>query len=68
VLGKGEATWTRKDGVYSFRKDIAKRPGYSLPEDARLVAFHGKIDPWSSRAQHVGWIKKHYPSSAGVAA
>lgn len=66
VLGPNEATWTKKDGVYSFRKDISKYSNYALPSDARLIAFHGKTDPWAFRAQQIPWVKQHYPS--GVAA
>lgn len=61
VLGKGEATWGKADGVYSFRKDIA-RMAYRLPENARIVNFHGKIDPWGHRASQIDWIRRHYPS------
>ena len=60
VLGKSEATWGRKDGIYSFRKHLAPF-GDTLPDDARVVCFHGKIDPWSYQAQHYAWIRKHYP-------
>lgn len=59
-LGRGEATWTRKDGVYSYRKHCATN-GNRLPDDARVVAFHGKHDPWSYRMQNIPWIKQHYP-------
>jgi len=60
ILGKHEATWGKKDGVYSFRKDIA-RLGVGLPSDARLVSFHGKVDPWAYRAQQIPWVRQHYP-------
>lgn len=61
VLGSTEATWTpQKDGVYSFRTDVANRR-YRLPDDARIVFFQGHHDPQSrfdnSRAP---WIKEHY--------
>lgn len=61
ILGKGEATWTRADGVYSFRKHIA-RDGNRLPHDARLVSFHGKVDPWGYKAMNIPWIRQHYPA------
>lgn len=60
ILGKGEATWTSKHGVFSFRKQIAQR-GNLLPDTARLVSFHGKVDPWSYKAQQIDWIRRHYP-------
>ena len=60
ILGKKEATWSRKDGVYSWRKHVA-RLGGRLPDDARVVAFHGKEDPWNYRMQQIPWIQQHYP-------
>lgn len=60
ILGSHEATWGRKDGVYSFRKHIFPVGG-ALPADARVVCFHGNVDPWSYRAQHFAWIREHYP-------
>jgi len=60
VLGGREATWTKKDGVYSYRKDLAKY-GAGLPSDARVVFFHGREDPWNSRMQGIPWIQQHYP-------
>lgn len=65
VLGKGEATWTRKDGVYSFRKHL-QRYGHGLPSDARIVFFHGKEDPWGPIAQKIGWVKAHYPMAVAA--
>ncbi len=61
VLGKHEATWGRNDGVYSFRKHISKVPSYALPEGARLVAFHGKEDPWGYKSMQIPWVREHYP-------
>jgi hypothetical protein len=59
-LGKGEAKWTRKDGVYSFRNEIAKRGG-TIPPGTRVVFFHGAHDPWeSSIQQRYPWVKAHY--------
>lgn len=60
ILGKKEAVWTRKDGVYSYRKHIAKG-GNMLPKDARIVSFHGKEDPWNHRMQRLPWVRAHYP-------
>lgn len=59
-LGPGERKWTRDDGVYSFRNDIA---AYSapLPANARLVSFHGAHDPWSMSVQDAHpWVKEFY--------
>jgi hypothetical protein len=60
ILGHKEAKWTRKDGVYSFRKHIAKW-GNQLPADAKLVSFHGRRDPWSYDCQQIDWVKRFYP-------
>jgi hypothetical protein len=59
VLGKGEKVWSTADGVYSFRKHIAQN-GNQLPANARLVNWHGRIDPWSHKAQQIPWVKEHY--------
>lgn len=58
-LGKGEAMFGRQDGVYSFRVHLAPRGG-ALPADARMVMFHGKIDPDSVAAQRLPWVREHY--------
>jgi hypothetical protein len=65
VLGKDVATWGVKDGLYSYRKHICPA-GNVLPANAKIVAFHGKVDPWHYSAQNVPWIKSHYPR--GIAA
>jgi hypothetical protein len=59
-LGKGETTWTSADGIYSFRSHIVPRGG-GLPPGARLVAFHGKYDPWLAETRRMApWIAEHY--------
>lgn len=58
-LGAGEAIWTTDDGVYSYRNHLS-RPPKPLPENARLVMWHGRIDPWSAPAQRLPWVKRHY--------
>lgn len=55
-LGKGEAKWTRADGVYSYRNEIMHHGG-RLPVDARIVMFHGVVDPWSPAAQRLPWVR-----------
>lgn len=65
VLGTGEATWDKSDGVYSFQDEITKRhPAFlrmaQLPSNAKVVVFHGPIDPWSKEAGRVSWIREHY--------
>jgi hypothetical protein len=59
ILGSSEQTWNTKDGIYSYRVHVAKN-GYRLPEGARLVAFHGRVDPWSEEAQRLKWIRECY--------
>lgn len=59
-LGQGEKMWTAADGVYSFRSHIIPAKG-ALPADARLVAFHGKHDPWLEETQRMAlWIREYY--------
>lgn len=60
-LGKNEATWTSRDGIYAYRSDCLKGLQGRHPEDARLVVFHGLPDPWAHEAQiQSPWIKQHY--------
>lgn len=58
-LGRGEATWSQADGVYSYRVDIAPN-GSVLPPDARIVHCHGGQDPWGGVMQQHAWVKTHY--------
>jgi hypothetical protein len=59
-LGRGEATWTVKHGVYAYRTDLRGKQ-QRLPSDARLIVFHGEPKPWSQEAQRVSpWIAEHY--------
>lgn len=58
-LGPGEKKWKRDDGVYSWRNHL-ERHGRALPENARIVMFHGSTDPWSADVADVGWIKRWY--------
>lgn len=57
-LGEGEATWTRKDGVYCYRNHLVG--ARDLPANARIVLFNGKIDPWHPQASQLPWIQEHY--------
>jgi hypothetical protein len=58
-LGPNEATWGRADGVYSYRVHLAPF-GAALPDNAKIVVFHGKVDPWSADAQRHAWVREHY--------
>lgn len=68
VLGPHEAKWGEQDGIYSYRVHVAPR-GNVLPENARLIAFHGRTDPWDYNMQQVPWIREHYgaPTREAVA-
>lgn len=59
ALGGGEPTWSAEDGVYSFRNEL-RAGGDKLPENARIVFFHGKDDPWQQGPQRLAWVRKHY--------
>lgn len=59
-LGKGEATWTKDDGVYSFQNHLKPQAGL-LPENARIVVFHGHQDPWAREVQRTyPWVRQHW--------
>jgi hypothetical protein len=59
-LGPNEKKWTARDGVYSYRNEIAPKGGV-LPHNARIVIFHGHVDPWQSatKTRHK-WVREHY--------
>lgn len=58
-LGQNAARWTRADGIVSFRADM-KEGALPLPADARLVMFHGRLDPWGREAQRLDWVREDY--------
>lgn len=58
-LGPGEAKWSKADGVYSYRNHIKPNHG-TLPENAKLISFHGSVDPWHAEAMQLSWVKRHY--------
>ena len=64
VLGPSEATWGTQDGVWSYQDQILRRRGVTLaerlPSGAKVVAFHGAIDPWHRVAKRTPWIREHY--------
>lgn len=59
ILGPDEARWTPADGVYTYRLHVAPREG-RLPEDARIVFFSGKKDPWSADVRELDWVQQHW--------
>lgn len=58
-LGRKEATWGLKDGVYSFRVHL-NGGSKQLPKEARIVFFHGRYDPWDEHCQQIPWIKENW--------
>jgi hypothetical protein len=61
VLGDGEATWRRRDGVLSYSPHVLRDHGGNLPKSARVVMFHGKPDPWEvSGAPRNRWVRRYY--------
>lgn len=58
ILGPGEAKWTQADGVYSYRMHL-RQSGGQLPKDARIVFFHGNMDPWDYEIRgKLDWVKE----------
>ena len=55
-LGPAETKWTSKDGIYSYQRHILPLGG-RLPDNARVVVFHGGIDPWMTQAQMHPWVR-----------
>jgi hypothetical protein len=59
-LGPNETKWSRADGVYSFKSHLVMNIRM-LPADARIVFFHGDLDPWSEYVQlNCPWAKEHW--------
>lgn len=57
ACGPDEVTWTKADGVMSFRFDI--EPTGKLPDHARIVFFHGNGDPWDPPIlKRHRWVKE----------
>lgn len=59
ILGPREARWTTRDGVYSYRVHL-KNDASKLPTDARMIMFHGHVDPWSDQARALPWVREAY--------
>lgn len=58
-LGRGEAMWTRRDGVYSYRNEIGTYR-LELPRNAKIIIMHGQHDPWDAIPQRQPWVQEHY--------
>lgn len=59
-LGPNEKKWGVYDGVYSYRNHIQRTSTKGLPHNARIIIFHGAVDPWSPEAQRIPWVRDHY--------
>jgi len=70
VLGPDQPVWTKRDGVLSFKKHLLRRGLFrrerdinkpsKLPRGARIVFFHGGVDPRQPELQAIHpWIKEH---------
>jgi len=53
-LGPDEAVWTPKDGIYSYKVHIRRKP---FPENVKIILCHGKPKPWQINES---WIQEHY--------
>jgi len=60
VLGPAEAVYRPADGVLSFRRHVQRAGIRDLPRGARIVNFHGIVDPWSPAAQRYPWVRESY--------
>lgn len=63
LLGK-VPTWKMgpgRDGIY-FYWLMAQQAGSNpkLPEDARLISFHGRGNPWDDGPMSTRWVRKEY--------
>lgn len=58
-LGPTEVKFTTADGVYSFRNHLMPKKS-RLPENARIVIFHGPYDPWGTHAQALPWVRDYW--------
>lgn len=59
-LGPHEKKLSQREGIYSWRVHLEPRGGM-LPQNARMVMFHGHTDPWMPTVQQrYPWIRQHY--------
>jgi hypothetical protein len=62
LRNNNEATWkigANGEGIYFWGAHLTKVNGM-LPMDARLVSFHGRVDPWGPEARKQEWVREHY--------
>lgn len=56
-----EAMWTSKDGIVTYQRHCLRFNRGQLPAGARVVLFHGRVDPWSQAARTKSpWVLEHY--------
>lgn len=61
ILGRNERKWSVRDGIYSFRIHFEKCKRTELPDNARIVMFHGRHDPSDVELYtRYPWIKEHW--------
>lgn len=63
LAGQDVPCWTSADGIYAYRVIAGKRGqrGKTLPENARIVSFHGPRDPSSPELQELSpWLAEHW--------
>lgn len=60
ILGENEQRLGAEQGFYSYKFDIKRKHGGNLPDNARLIAFHGDPKPWSQQGQAIEWVKDDY--------
>lgn len=65
IMGEKEITLSQNDGLYSFKNDLAGLSGdpKPLPENAKMVFFHGHPKPWDEAPLKLSWVKKNTPKS-----
>lgn len=59
-LGRNEKILGSVEGLCSYRNHVLPAGG-RLPQGARLVAFHGRHDPWHNDVRNAhAWVREHY--------
>lgn len=60
ALGPDEHKFGKSDGIYSFGNHILRERA-PLPDNAAIVMFHGRFDPWMEKVQlQWPWVKENY--------
>ena len=63
IMGEREQTVGQQEGLYSFKNDLLKNHRGQLPDNAKMVFFHGDPKPWhypDSPGVMPSWINQHY--------